>query len=221
MKRGSSGARSGEPNVVIFDLDGTLLDAYRAIHTSLNHTLGEFGYPGVSQEKARRTVGAGDLNFIRAFFKGSEVTAALKIYRKDHQASLVRYAKRQPGAIKVLKTLRKRGFFLAVATNRPRKFSMILLRHLNLEKYFSVILCGKGPRDIKPQPTMLLRIMRLLKARKENVWYVGDMVIDVRAGHNAGVRTIAVAGGSSTRAELRKAKPYKIAGNLTEVLKIV
>ncbi len=209
------------PKVIIFDLDGTIVDAYKAIHESINFTLKEFGYPPVSEGRAKKTVGLGDVNFIRAFFKDKDVEGALKIYRHHHKSSLVKYSKAKPGAKKVLGLLKKRGYKLAVASNRPKRFSNILLKCLDLKKYFSVVMCGKNKEDIKPKPTLLLAIMRRLKCNREDAAYVGDMTIDVQAGRNAGVKTIAVTGGSSTRAELKRVGPSKIISSLKEILKFV
>ena len=209
------------PKVVIFDLDGTVVNAYKAIHKSLNFTLNKFDYPPVTEQMAKRTVGMGDVNFIQAFFKEADVEAALKTYRSHHKRALVKYSTIQPGAKRVLRILGKRGYKLAVASNRPKKFSNILLRSLGLKDYFSVVMCGKSKEDIKPKPTLLLAIMRRFKCRRDEVTYVGDMTIDVQAGRNAGVRTIAVLGGSSTRAELKRERPFRIVGSLKEILKFV
>ena len=129
--------------LVIFDLDGTILDAYKAIQESLNFTLRSLGHPPVGAAGVRRAVGYGDINFIQRFVKEEEAENALKIYREHHKTALLKYSRTKPQARKILGYLKKRGYKLAVASNRPRKFSNILLRHLGLKKYFKVVLCGK------------------------------------------------------------------------------
>jgi phosphoglycolate phosphatase len=206
---------------VIFDLDGTLIDAYRAIEKSLNFVRCSLGYPALSYTKVKRAVGRGDTIFIAQFVKPEELAKALALYREHHQLSLLRYSCVKPHARQVLTAMRKRGIKLAVASNRPTKFSQILIRHLDLDKYFDMVICADKKRELKPAPFLLKKVMKKFKAKPANVMYVGDMVYDIEAGNNAGVRTVGILGGSGTRKELAAKKPYKIVGNLRQLLKIL
>jgi len=204
--------------LIIFDLDGTLVDAYRAIEKSLNFTLKELGYRKVSYDAARRAVGLGDKNFIDRFVRPADTEKALSIYREHHARSLARYSRPISGAKKLLAVLRRKGYKLAIVTNRPERFTHILLDHLGIDKYFRLVLCGRSKADIKPNPNLILDAMDKLKVRKDQTLYVGDMVIDIRAGRRAGVRTIAVTTGSCSAAELKKARPFKVIPRVTGVL---
>ena len=206
--------------LIIFDIDGTIVDAYDAIERSLNFTLKKVGYPKVGHLTARRAVGFGDRNFIKNFVKPCDVRRALDTYRQHHQVSLLKYSRLMPGAKKVLTTLKKHGYLLAVATNRPRAYSAVLLRHLGLKRYFDIVLCAKNKKEIKPSPHLIETVIKKLNVKKTEAMYVGDMTIDVRAGKNAGVKTIAIVGGSSYRSELKKTKPFKIITQLSELLGI-
>lgn len=206
---------------VIFDLDGTLVDAYKAIEKSLNFTLKLLGYPPASASAVRSAVGFGDVNFIKRFVKEKDVEAALRIYRRHHKNSLIKYSCLKKDARKALAGLKRKGFKLAVASNRPLKFSNILLRHLGLKRYFDMVLCPKDKSEFKPKPKLLLRIMREFSLKKSEVLYVGDMSIDVYAAKNAGIRAVAMTGGSSSKSELKKAGPFKIISGLNQLLKIV
>ena len=80
-----------------------------------------------------------------------------------------------------------------------------------------MVLCAdRAPRP-KPYPDMLLAILKRLKVDKSEALYVGDMTIDVQAGKRAGIRTAAVTTGSSTIAQLKVLKPYKIINRIGEV----
>jgi phosphoglycolate phosphatase-like HAD superfamily hydrolase len=96
---------------------------------------------------------------------------------------------------------------------------MILLKHLGLVKYFDAIACAKDKTEIKPKPFLIPKILKELGVKKSEALYVGDMTVDVHAGHNAGVKVIAVLGGSSSHSELKKARPCGIAGKLPDLLK--
>jgi HAD superfamily hydrolase (TIGR01549 family) len=204
--------------LVIFDLDGTLVDAYTAIQKSLNFTLKKLGYHQVSLTTAKRAVGWGEVIFMKTFVKKEDIKEALKIYRSHHQLTLLRYSRVIPRAREILSLLKKRNYKLAIASNRPIKFTHILLKHLSLRKYFNLIVCAKGKSDIKPSPNLLLRVIKKLKVSPHSALYVGDMVIDVLAGKNAGIKTIAVLGGSSSRLQLRRIKPFRIITKLSDLL---
>ncbi len=207
--------------LVIFDLDGTLVDAYGAISESLNFTRRKFSRAPVGMKLVRRSVGHGDRNFIRTFFKGTEADKALRIYRAHHKGSLLKYSKVIPGARGVLKLLRDKGVKLAIASNRPRKFTGILLENLALKQYFDVIACGKDKSDLKPSPRLLRKVMKKLHIPRARAVYVGDMAIDVLAGRNAHVTTFAVRGGSSSATELRKAGPSRLLESITQLPKFI
>ena len=203
--------------LVIFDLDGTLIDAYEAIEKSLNYTLKILGYESIGFSAVHKAVGGGDVNFIKTFVKNKHVEKALKIYRQHHKSALLTYTCTIPYAKRMLKSLKKRNFRLAVATNRPEKFSLILLNHLGINNYFDLITCAGTMEEFKPEPTLLLRILKELKINSDEALYVGDMTVDIYAGKNAGIRTIAVMSGSSSETELKKAKPHKLISSIAEL----
>jgi len=196
--------------LVIFDIDGTLVDAYGAITKSLNYALKKMGYPPASRYRAQRTIGFGDRDFIDHFFKPEDAERALTLYRSHHAKALLRHSRVLRGVKQVLARLKRKGCRLAIVSNRPDPFCGILLDHLDLVKYFDMIVCARHRREIKPSPVMLDRVMRKLRARPDETIFVGDMVVDVEAGRSAGIRTIAITGGSSSKRELIRAKPFKI-----------
>jgi len=207
--------------LIIFDLDGTLIDAYPAITSSFNFTMRKLNYPAQSSLVIRRAVGWGDENLLRPFVKPRDLKKALLIYRNHHKLSLIRSSRLMAGVRILLVRLKDKGYKLAVASNRPTKFSLILLRHLNLRKYFSYMLCGDKLKYGKPHPEILNRIMRRFFLKPKQTLYVGDMVIDVQAGRRAKVKTVIVPTGSSSRAEIVKEEPFRIIAKIADLLKIL
>ena len=199
---------------VIFDLDGTLVDAYEAIIQSVNFTLKKLDYKEALPKRIRLAVGWGDRKLLGAFIKEQDLNSALAIYRRHHRITLKRYSKLLPGAKELLEYLKKRDFKTAIASNRPTEFTNIILRRLGLRKYFDYVLCADKLPKGKPHPEILLRIMKKLKIKPRQVVYVGDMTIDVETARNAGIRSIAMLGGSSSLTEIKKAKPFKILKSL-------
>ncbi|MFH0771323.1 MAG: HAD family hydrolase [Candidatus Omnitrophota bacterium] len=204
--------------LAIFDIDGTIVDAYEAIRNSLNFTLKRLGYPKVGALVVRCAVGHGDRHFIEQFVDKKDVNEGLRLYRAHHEKALLRHSKVIPGTRTLLRELKARGCKLAIASNRPPKYSKILLKHLDLLKYFDMVACAKDKTEIKPKPILIPKILKRLKVNKDEALYVGDMAIDVRAGRNAGVRAVAVLGGSSSASELRKAGPCAVIKKLSNVL---
>lgn len=200
--------------LVIFDLDGTLVDAYTAITNSFNYTMRRLGYPQQDALYIRRAVGWGDRNLLKPFVKPQELSRALSIYRRHHAQSLRKDSRLVPGARRLLEHLVSGGYAVAVASNRPTRFSRIIIRHLNVGRYFSYVLCADTLPHGKPHPEILRRIMRRFCFSPSETLYVGDMAIDAQAGRRAKVRTAIVTGGSSKRADIAKQAPWRIVAKL-------
>lgn len=207
--------------LVIFDLDGTLVDAYSAITNSFNYTMCQFGYPLQSAGIIRRAVGWGDRNLLKKFIKTKDLNKALSVYRNHHKKALVKWARLMPGAKNILKYLKKKGYKLAVASNRPTRFSLILVRHLKIYDYFDYVLCGDKLEKIKPHPLILNQIMAKLRIAADETFFVGDMTIDAVTAKRAKVKSIIVATGSNSIEEIRKIRPYLLIKRLADLRSIL
>jgi len=203
--------------LIIFDLDGTLIDAYPAIIRSFNYAMRKMGYPGQDASTIRRAVGWGDANLLRPFIESKDLKKTVSLYRNHHKAALLKYSRLFPGASLLLNRLKKKRYKIAVASNRPTRFSLILIRHLKIKKYFDYVLCADKLEHIKPHPQILSRIMDKFSMKPAQTLFVGDMVIDAQAGRRAGVRAVIVTTGSSSRAEIKKEKPYRIIKEIREL----
>ncbi|MFH1441092.1 MAG: HAD family hydrolase [Candidatus Omnitrophota bacterium] len=203
--------------LIIFDLDGTLIDAYDSIERSFNFTMLKLGYQAKKHLIIRRAVGWGDKNLLKPFVSRQDLNKALLLYRKHHKTALIEYSRVYKYVYLLLNRLRKKGYKLAVASNRPTRFSWILLRHLRLEKYFDYVLCADKLEKGKPNPQILIKIMEKFKAGRQEAVYVGDMALDAEAGRRAGIKTIIVTTGSSTKNQILKEKPYLIIKSIKEI----
>ena len=205
--------------LIIFDLDGTLVDAYSAIIRSFNYTLKKLGLPEKDNLTIRRAVGWGDKQLLSPFIKREKLSKALSLYRGHHKTALLKYSHLFANVKQVLRYLKKRGYKLAVASNRSTKFSLILIRHLGIKKYFDYCLCADKLKHGKPHPEILRRIIRKFSLKPEQALYVGDMAIDAQAGRRAGIKTVIVTSGSSGPAEIRKERPELIIQGIFELLR--
>lgn len=207
--------------LVIFDLDGTLVDAYPAIISSFNYTMQKLNYPKQGNLAIRRAVGWGDENLLRPFIDEKDLPVALSVYRGHHKSALVIRSRLFPGAKKLLAYLRNKGYILAVASNRPTAFSGILIRHLELKKYFSYVLCADRLKHIKPHPEIINQIIKKFALKRNETLYAGDMAIDAQAGRRAKVKTAIVTTGSSSKAEIEREKPFLIISRIFDLSKFL
>ncbi len=209
--------------LVIFDLDGTLVNAYPAVSQSVNYTLKSLGLAPRSHDQIKRSVGGGDRKLMIHFVGKKLADQAITIYRPHHTKALgVKGAvKLLPGALAVLKYLKAEGYKLAIASNRPTKFTRIILKTLGILEFFDMVLCADRAKQPKPYPDILLSIAKRLKCDKSEVLYVGDMTIDVECGRRAGVRTVAVGTGSSSKKELNDLKPWAFIDKMVSLKSII
>lgn len=208
--------------LIIFDLDGTLINAYAAINYSFNYVMRKLGLKPQKASLIRRLVGWGDRNLLKPAVPAKRLDYALKLYRKHHQHSLIKYSYLYPQVKLLLGTFKQKGYKLAVASNRPAKFSLILLKHLGINKFFDYVLCADKLKYGKPHPEILNKIIKRFTLGKFQALYVGDMAIDAQAGRRAKIKTIIVSGGSSSNLEIKKEKPFKVIskiGRLRDLLK--
>lgn len=203
--------------LAIFDLDGTLIDAYSAITDSFNYTMRKLGLLEKNALTIRKAVGWGDENLLRPYVSENSRALALAIYRKHHKIALLKKTCLLPYALQTLFFLKKKRIKMAVASNRPTQFSLLILRHFKIKSCFDYILCADKLRHGKPHPEILKKILKKMALSRNDSVYIGDMAIDAEAGRRAKIKTIIVLGGSSSKKEIIKEKPFKIVGSLKAV----
>lgn len=208
-------------SLFIFDLDGTLIDAYQAIWETLLYTLNALGYEQVDFETAKRAVGYGDKNYIPRFFKPQHIEQARKIYREYHLKNLNGKVHLLPGARQILEKLHKNKRLITIASNRPSESGLAIIENLGIINFFSNMVFGDQVQQQKPHPDMILRLIEEGGVKTEHTVFIGDMTIDVFTGKNAGVDTIVVPTGSSSREELVESKPTWLCNSLFEVIKML
>ena len=178
--------------LVVFDLDGTLVDSRRDIAESANATLVSFGAPPLSEEAIGRMVGDGAPTLVaRAFAAtGAEKPPdALDRFLSIYHSRLLTHTRPYDGMVDVLADLAPR-VPLAVLTNKPLDATRAILDGLDLTRYFPVprILGGDGPFPRKPDPAGLQHLMAMCGASAAETVLVGDSVIDWRTTVAAATR---------------------------------
>ena len=205
----------------IFDLDGTLVDAYRAIDASLNSARKKFGYEPIGHDEAKRAVGFGIKPFVQAFFPKKLHVAALAAYSKHHDGALKKYAKPKQFAKMLLYRLKQKKKYLAIASNRPAYYTDIILEKLDMKKYFDYILCGDQINSLKPKPGILYNVVEKLGVLKKAALYVGDMDVDLETAQRAKMDAVFITGGSCTLKDVKQYKDKIVVNSLKELYEVI
>ena len=191
------------PQLVMFDMDGTLVDSVPDMAAAVDAMLAQLGRPPVGNAQVRNWVGNGsDVLVRRALAGGLDYSAV-----DDQQAAealqimLPIYGRSQaltevyPGVRETLAWLREQGITMVVVTNKPGQFVEPLLRKKGLAEFFSGWLGGDSLPQKKPQPEPLLYSLKQAGVSAGQALFVGDSVNDVLASRAAGVRCVAVSYG--------------------------
>ncbi len=204
-------------HTVLFDLDGTLIDHFAAIHRSYGHTLPQLGLPAPTLAQVRAAVGGGLENAMRHFVPEARLAEALKIFRAFWDVHMLEDVEPLPGAVELLRSLHTRGVVCAVFTNKHGPSSRAICDHLQLTPYLGAVVGATDTPWLKPQPEFLHHALELLQAGPSTALLVGDSPYDVQAAHAGGLPCWAVTTGTHDASQLRAAGADKIFASLREI----
>ena len=192
---------------IIFDLDGTLIDSYRAIYLGFHHAYVSLGLPPLAYEEVRKVVGRGLDHTFRELLGEERAPRAVTLFREKYEEVFQTHTTLLPDVREALESLHGRGVSLAVATNKLGRFSRAILEHFGMGKLFAVVVGDGDVSQNKPHPEMLYLAMEKMGTARDETVFVGDSVIDIQTARNAGVRVLAVPTGNTDREDLVKARP--------------
>jgi phosphoglycolate phosphatase len=192
---------------IVFDLDGTLVDSYEAIRRSLNHARAAFGLLPLDLGTVRQSVGHGLEALIEKLCAPADVPAGVALFRSHYAEVYAEHTIALPGVADCLDELARRGFRLAVASNKPAYFSRPILEQLGLARHLAEVLGPDIAGTAKPEPAMLALCLSRMALPAGQALYVGDMALDAETAARAGIPVVLVAGGSSSQEELAAAGP--------------
>ncbi|WP_258546151.1 HAD family hydrolase [Marinobacter pelagius] len=185
-----------KPSVVLFDLDGTLIDTAPDFIRCLNQLREQHGLAPLPPEQIRRSVSNGARAMIRVGF-GLEPehpdytekhTAFLDLYKAGVAVETALFE----GMDELLRGLEERDIPWGIVTNKPVRFAAPLVEALGLAQRCAAVVCPDHVAQRKPHPEALFLACTQIGAQPETAIYVGDHERDIEAGRNAGMRTIAV-----------------------------
>ena len=189
---------------ILFDLDGTLIDHFSAIHRAIAHAQKELGLPECSYETVRGAVGGSTPITLRKLCGTEEMAeAAEPHFRKHFVEIMLQDVAPLPGAYEILARLKKKGYQLAVLTNKYDGHSKSVLYHLALDTHLDAIFgTGDGQAYRKPDPRFTMQALEKLDCSSEETVLVGDSPYDYQTAEAACLRCFLVTTGSHSADEL-------------------
>jgi phosphoglycolate phosphatase len=190
---------------VLFDLDGTLVDAFKTIHRGYCHTLPIFGRPAPTADEVRRSVGGGLENAMSHFLPPEKIAEACRVHVAYTETILTDDPVLYDGAAELVAALKARGSRVGVLTNKIGDHARRILDHLGLAPSMDLIL---GARDCpwrKPAAEFTAEALRRIGGDAAGACFVGDSPFDVMTARNAGIPCLCVTTGTHDEASLRAA----------------
>ncbi|HLD50041.1 MAG TPA: HAD-IA family hydrolase [bacterium] len=206
-------------SLIIYDLDGTLVDTREDIARAANHMLEQMGRRRMATEEVCRQVGRGLFALIQGCLETEDPEAlskGAKIYRDYYARHMLDSSRLYPGALEILDYFKDRK--QAVITNKPNPFSYELLKALGVADYFFEIIPGNSGHPQKPDPGGILHLIKSRNTGPEETLFVGDSRVDIETGRNAGVETVVLTHGFGTLDELQSASTAGIFNSFHELL---
>jgi phosphoglycolate phosphatase len=179
--------------LIIFDLDGTLVDTSRDITNALNHALTSHGLNSLTVKETKRLVGEGITRLVEKIIgenKAEEREEIIKKFLAYYEEHLVDFSYSYPDVKETLKTLK--GYKKAVISNKRESLSKRVLENLDLLRYFDMVVGSDTTPERKPSPVPILYVLEHFHFQPDEAVIVGDSNFDIEAGKNAGVKTVAV-----------------------------
>lgn len=213
--------------LIIFDLDGTLIDTRTDIANACNHALEQCGFPQRDIEEYNMLVGRGIDNLFRGAMPSSEVNeenvarmrSLFVPYYNEHGCD---WTRPYDGIMDILEVLKDKGLHFAVASNKYQEGTQSLVEKFFGKYDFVKILGQREGKPIKPDPQIVDEAMEGVPGiRKDEVIYVGDSNVDMETGINAGVRTIGVTWGFRTREELEAYSPHALIDHPMQIVEFI
>lgn len=195
---------------IIFDLDGTLSNTLESLTISGNLALKKLGLSGFEKDRYRYFVGDGADELVRRMLIASGDTECERYddLRVAYRETFSQYADYKvtvyDGMPETLKTLRSKGFKMAVLSNKPHKQAIEVVHKLYGEDLFDHIQGKVKQIERKPSPDGALYVANILGLKPEDILYVGDTSTDMKTGKSAGMYTIGVLWGFRERTELEE-----------------
>ena len=217
--------------LILFDLDGTLIDSAPDLALALNDMLTQLSRENFSLETIHNWVGNGAQTLVkRALLGKKEIEEELEenLFKQALELFLDSYTKNvcvdtllYPEVKNTLELLDKRGYRLSIVTNKPYAFVAPILEGLGIAEYFEYFIGGDSLREKKPSPQPLLHICEKLGVSVKESLMVGDSKNDILAAHAAEMDSVGVSYGYNYSEPIAVSKPSFVVESMSKILELL
>lgn len=207
----------GRDLVVIFDLDGTLLNTDLLIFKSFEHVFKKY-FPNyqLSEEELLSFLGPSLKDSFSKYVKENKVDELIDCYREYNHKHHEDFVTIYPHVEEVLKELKSKDYKLAVVTTKYRDAAYIGLDLFNISKYFDVVIGMDNVKKVKPDPEGIYNAMTITNCQKAVM--IGDNVSDIQSGKNANIYTIGVKWSPKGYQQMLKLHPDLMIDDMKEII---
>lgn len=215
------------PALVMFDLDGTLVDSVPDLAFAINAMLQDLDVSVVAEEKVRQWVGNGAAKLVERALVHADLSVeanletSLHLFKQHYQQHCAVDTRLYDGVLTCLEALEQRNVAMAIVTNKPREFVPAILAALEISHFFTIIIGGDDFPERKPSPMPLLHCMQQAQCVTGRVIMVGDSKNDIDAAKQAGIPVVAVNYGYNHGRPIALEHPDTVLSSLVELVKPV
>jgi len=217
--------------LLIFDLDGTLINSALDLAIAVNYMLEQVGKKTFSEDIIHEWVGNGALTLVKRALLGKRelddtlnnnyVEKALKIFLDYYETNLCNATVPYPKVTQTLHTLKEKGYTLAIVTNKPFSFVAPILETLKMDTFFSLILGGDSLKEKKPHPMPLLYVCENLGFNVNDTVMIGDSKNDILAANTCDMESVGVTYGYNYGEDIAVHSPTIIIDNFSDLNKLL
>lgn len=212
--------------LIIFDLDGTLINSVADLAAATNHTLRHFGMPQHEEDAYRYFVGNGVNKLLyRALpdeYKSDEWVQKMRsVMLPYYSAHCTDRTAPYEGIAELLDSIVEAGIKVAVASNKYQEATTAMVAHYFGSIPFVAVLGQRQEVPVKPDPTIVYDILSIADVKSEDALYVGDTAVDMQTARNSNITAVGVTWGFRPRTELEAEQPAHIVDEIDELRRII
>lgn len=178
--------------LIIFDMDGTLIDSGDVISNTINYVRDNLGLSSIPKKEMLEQINNPDINAAEFFYGTSSFTdEQTKLFTEYYDNNCISDIILYDGIEEMLDEI-SNNFILSIATNASVEFSKKMIKHLNIDKHFDMVIGANCVKNPKPHPDMLLKTLDKLNINSNKSILVGDSHKDLRAAKSANMDNILV-----------------------------
>ena len=217
------------PRLILFDLDGTLVDTAPDLAFAIDSTLQNLKLPVCGESKVRGWIGSGIEGVMKRALSRDESTEvdkelyerALHIFKDIYFDKVCIHSKTYAGTHELLQHLSDEGFQIGCVTNKAARYTEKLLHALNLHHFFGIIVSGDTLSVKKPEPEPILHAADYFSVSITETWMVGDSLTDIRAARAAKCPIVCVPYGYNRGHDIAEFEPDAIVENLFSIISLI